>query len=243
MPDAEVIAYQFTFAEDTSCAFSVELRHPSLELVSAPTGGEPEWTALTFRKCPNCLLNADDNPHCPVARNLVPIAETFHNRMSYDEVEVTVHTEARTYHKTCSLQEGVSSLMGLIMATSGCPHLDKLRPMVFTHLPFATSEQTTYRAVSMYLLAQFFRQRRGTTPDWELKELSRTYEDIRVVNKAFAKRFAGIQEKDANLNAIVKLDSLARITAFSIAEQWWEDIEHIFRPYLVDTLTKAPYSS
>ena len=53
----------------------------------------------------------------------------------------------------------------------------------------------------MYLLAQFFRQRRGETPDWELQELSRSYDDIHRVNRAFAKRLASIQEKDANRNA------------------------------------------
>jgi hypothetical protein len=126
--------------------------------------------------------------------------------------------------------------MGLIMATSGCPHLDKLRPMAFTHLPFSTMAQTTYRAVSMYLLAQFFRRRRGLEPDWELRELSRAYEDIRTVNVAFAKRLASIQQDDANLNAIVKLDNHAGITSLSIAEEWWEEIEHVFRKYLEDGL-------
>jgi len=231
--DSEVVTYQFAFTDGTAREFSVELRQPSLDLIPASTGGEPEWTTLAFRKCPNCLLSADDTAYCPVAKNLVPIAQAFQNCMSYDPVEVTVHTEARMYHNTCSLQEGISSLMGLIMATSGCPHLDRLRPMVFTHLPFATLRETTYRAVSMYLLAQFFRQRCSKTPDWELKELSRIYEDIRGVNMAFAKRLASIQEKDANRNAIVRLDTFARTTAFSIDEQWWEDIENIFRPYLV----------
>ena len=45
MPDVEVITYQFTFADGVTCEFSVELRQPSLELVSASTGDEPEWTA------------------------------------------------------------------------------------------------------------------------------------------------------------------------------------------------------
>ncbi len=86
----------------------------------------------------------------------------------------------------------------------------------------------------MYLLAQFFRQRHGKTPDWELKELTRTYEDIRVVNKAFAKRLATIQTEDASLNAMVRLDTQAGLTWFSIAEQRWKEIEHIFRPYYAD---------
>ena len=234
MPEARITTYQFRFADGSRREFSVKLREPTLELVSTPGGDEPEWTKLAFYQCPNCPLSPAEHPWCPVARNLAPVSEAFCDRLSHDKVEVVVRTEARAYQKTCALQEAVSSLIGLIMPTSGCPRLDKLRPMVFTHLPFSTPEQTTYRAVSMYLLAQFFRQRHGKTPDWELKELSQAYDDIRVVNMAFAERLRSIQQKDASINAIVRLDSQASITSFSIAEQWWEDIEHIFRSYLVD---------
>lgn len=234
MPEDRVTTYQFTFGDGTTREFNIKLRQPALGLVSKPPNEEPEWTALTFHQCPNCPLSVDEHPRCPVARNLVPVSDAFCDRVSFDEVDIVVQTEARSYGKRCALQEAASSLMGLIMATSGCPHLDKLRPMVYTHLPFSTAEQTTYRAVSMYLLAQFFRQRHGHAPDWELRDLSRAYEDIRIVNKAFARRLAQIQKKDANLNAIVKLDNQAGMAWFSITEQQWEDLEHIFRPYFTD---------
>ena len=65
-----------------------------------------------------------------------------------------------------------------------------------------------------------------------MDDLSHTYEEIRIVNRAFAKRLASIQEEDASRNAIVRLDSLASITSFSISEQWSEDIGDIFKPYL-----------
>lgn len=240
MPEAGITTYRFRFADGSTREFSLRLRHPSLELVSTPGGDEPEWTRLTFHQCPNCPLNADDHPRCPIATNLVPVNEAFRNRVSHEQVEVVVHTEARTYQKTCPLQEAVSSLMGLIMATSGCPHLDRLRPMVFTHLPFATPEETTYRAVSMYLLAQFFRQRHGKAPDWPLKDLSCNYDDIRTVNMAFAQRLTSIQNRDANLNAIIRLDGHARLTSSSITDQWWEDIEQIFRPYFANGPNGAP---
>ncbi len=239
MPEAETTTYSFTFSDGTTREFSVKLRRPSLDSVPTSNDDRAEWTRLEFNQCPNCPLSIADHPHCPVARNLVPVNAAFCDRLSYDEVDVLVHTEVRTYKKTCALQDAVSSLMGLIMATSGCPHLDKLRPMVFTHLPFSTADQTTYRAVSMYLLAQFFRQRHGLAPDWELKDLSRAYEDIHTVNVAFAKRLASTQKKDANLNAVVKLDSQADITSFSIAEQWWEQLEPIFRPYLTEQMAPA----
>jgi len=43
-----------------------------------------------------------------------------------------------------------------------------------------------------------------------LDDLSHTYEEIRIVNRAFAKRLASIQEEDASRNAIVRPDSLAK---------------------------------
>ena len=86
----------------------------------------------------------------------------------------------------------------------------------------------------MYLLAQYFRQRHQKRPDWKLQDLSRTYDGIRTVNRALAKRLASIQQKDASRNAIVRLDSLASMTSFSISEEWWEDIENVFKPYLTD---------
>jgi len=144
VPEAKTTTYQFTFQDGTTRAFSVRLQLPSLDLVPAPDSEPPEWTRLTVHQCPNCPLNADDHPRCPVAVNLVPVGEAFRDRVSHDEVDIVVRTEARAYHNSCALQEVIASLMGLIMATSGCPHLDKLRPMVFTHLPFSTKGETTY---------------------------------------------------------------------------------------------------
>jgi hypothetical protein len=234
MPGEVVTTYRFTFADGTQRNFAVRLRPPAMDLVPEPLREEPEWIRLDFRQCPNCPLSASDRRHCPVARNLVAVNEAFCHRVSFDEVDIVVADSERSYRKTCALQEAASSLMGLIMATSGCPHLDKLRPMVYTHLPFSTSQQTTYRAVSMYLLAQFFRQRRGLPPDWKLRGLARTYAEIHAVNQAFAKRLAGVQRKDANLNAIVGLDAHAGVASFSIADEEWGELEAIFHPYLAD---------
>lgn len=232
MSEKLTTVYQFQFADGTQHEFAVELLCPTLAMLPPPLEGELEWIRLTFQQCPHCPLDPDQHPHCPVARNLVPLASAICDRSSCDEVDVTVRTPARSYQKRCSLQEGVSALMGLIMASSGCPYLDRLRPMVFTHLPFATGEQTTYRAVSMYLLAQYFRQRRGLAPDWDLTGLAQAYSDVRMVNMAFAERLAAIDHKDANVNAIIRLDTHADITAFSIAEQWWEALEPMFDAYL-----------
>lgn len=115
----------------------------------------PEWTELKNFKCPNCLLVENEYKYCPIAVNIIDLIDFF-KTSSYPEVNVIVDTEIRRYSKHPSLQKGISSLMGIYMVTSGCLIMEKLKPMVRYHLPFATLEETSYRMVSMDLLAQYF---------------------------------------------------------------------------------------
>ncbi len=230
MTHTKVITYRFLLPEGVTRNFSVVLGLPSHQLIADVEAASPPWTSLGFQQCPNCPLDVLDTPQCPVARNLVPVIETFRDCASSDEVDVTVCTEARDFQKRCSLQVGLSSLVGLIMATSGCPILDRLRPMVYTHLPFSNGKETTLRAIATYLLSQCIRERQGRTTDWALDRLMQTYDEVRVVNKAFAQRVRSMCGKDANVNAVVILDTFAGLASFALAKQWWKDIEPLFAP-------------
>jgi len=84
-----------------------------------------------------------------VAKNLFNTVEYFKNAPSFEKAEVYVETPERTYYKNTSLQDGLFSIFGVIMATSGCPPLDFLRPMARFHLPFSTLEETMIRSSSM----------------------------------------------------------------------------------------------
>ncbi len=57
-------------------------------------------------------------------------------------------------HAETTAQQAMSSVLGLIMATAGCPWTDRLRPMARFHLPFASEAETVYRSVCMFLLAR-----------------------------------------------------------------------------------------
>jgi hypothetical protein len=122
--------------------------------------------------------------------------------------------------------------MGLYMVTSGCPIMDKLRPMVYTHLPFSSLEETLYRAASMYLFAQYFRQQEGKRPDWKLEDFAKIYEDIATVNQSFTKRLLSINPRDASLNGLVGLDCFASVAAFSTAAETVQEFESLFGAYL-----------
>ena len=226
------IEYEFRLRSGVEKKFTVHLKKPDLELIGARQGGLPRWTKLTHHQCPNCPLDPERHAHCPIAANLVDVIEAFKDCLSIEEADITIRSESREYHKRSPVQYGVGSLMGLYMAVSGCPIMDKLRPMVYTHLPFATVEETMFRAASVYLLAQYFLSQRGRDPDWKLEKLVQIYEDISVVNQSFSKRLLSINPKDASLNALVGLDCFATATAFSIVQDRLHEIEPLFQAYL-----------
>jgi len=227
------IQYRFTLADGTERLFALTLDDATLALVPPPAAAEPPaWTALANQTCPNCPLAQAEGARCPVAVNLDPVIQGFHDSISHEVAEIAVETEARTYLKRAPLQSGISGIIGLIMVTSGCPVMDHLRPMVRTHIPFATLDETTYRALSMYLLSQYFVQRRGGTPNWDLSGLMAVYGEVRKVNKAFVKRLHTLQVEDASLNAIVNLDVFASFTSMNIATAQLEEVEQLFAAYL-----------
>lgn len=230
-PDHDRIeyVYVFRFPDGGTKRFVVSLDGATLALQGGRTGPTPEWTRLEFHRCPGCPLDPARSPGCPVAVNLVGLVEAFRDATSWDEVEVVVESPARTYAKKTSVQVGVSALIGLTMATSGCPPLDRLRPMVATHLPFLSSEETTYRMLSMYLVAQYLRSKRGENPDWNLDRFLGHLEEVRAVNQAFAERLRAIPIRDASPNALVILSNLGDIASLGIERGRLDWLERIFR--------------
>jgi hypothetical protein len=75
------------------------------------------------------------------------------------------------------------------------------------HLPFASALEVTYRAISTYLMEQFFKGRRGESPDWELANLPEIYKAVSCVGKGIATRLAQASREDANVNALIILAS------------------------------------
>lgn len=224
--------YTFRFAHGQEKQFTVCLDYGTLEFQHEERKAYPAWTALDFNQCPNCPLKTAQSPHCPVAKNLTDLIDFFRNFMSFEEVDVTVESQNRKYSKHTSLQEGVGALMGIFMVTSGCPILDKLRPMVDIHLPFLTPEETAYRFVSMYMTAQYFRRQKGKKADWNLDDLLTLLEEIDKVNKSFCKRLNAIHIKDASLNAVIILDMLSAYTGISIKKGLLKRMESLFSAHL-----------
>ncbi|MEZ0312078.1 MAG: hypothetical protein ACAI38_09895 [Myxococcota bacterium] len=228
------IAYAFTFTDGAVTRITARLDPKTLALLRTTEPSRPDWTRLEAVGCPSCPLSRQGYTHCPVAVSLVELVEKFDDRVSYDKVALTVTTTQRTYQADATLQAGLSSLTGIYMVTSGCPVMDKLRPMVRFHLPLADRTETVYRAASMFLLAQLMRARRGLDADWSLKGLEKTYRAVHMVNVHIARAIRAAATKDANANALVRLDLFTEGGTFSIDDAL-ADLEHLFEgAYLSD---------
>lgn len=230
MGDGLEICYRFTFADGKNREFGLSLEPDTLALRARRHEAPPAWAGLEQNQCPGCALEAKAVPHCPVAVNMADIVEEFKDCLSYDRVAVAVRTRERTYSKETTIQEGLSALIGIVMVTSGCPAMERLKPMVRFHLPFACLEETAYRMLSMYLVGQLYRYRRGETADWELSRLEEIYRDAEGVNQAFANRLQAAARKDANVNALVSLDCFAKMVPFAV-EDLLAEMEGYFAAY------------
>lgn len=225
------IRYLFRLPDSRQEIIDLHLDARTLNLLNALPEELPSWTKLYFHQCPNCPLKVEYSTHCPVAAHFVKLIETFESLLSYDTVHVDIITSQRVVSRDTSAQKGVSSLMGLIMATSECPHTAFLKPMARFHLPFADAQETVYRATSMYLLAQYILKVDGKTADLELEGLKKIYLNVQIINEAMAARLRAISEKDVALNSLVILDAFAQTVPFVI-EDSLEEIRHLFAPYL-----------
>jgi hypothetical protein len=225
--------YKFEFSDGKVKTFQVKLKENPLRLYRQKPFADnlPEWVKLSFQQCPNCPLTKEHTKYCPVSASLLNIIDFFKNYNSYERVNLTIETKERSFNKLTSLQKGISSIIGIYMVTAGCPLLAKLKPMVRFHLPFADLKETRYRVLSMYLLGQYFKKQNGQDPDWELTSLTDLYEEIKIVNKSLCARLSKISKKDANLNALVQLDTFAETILFSVGRNNMDSLETLFEDY------------
>lgn len=233
MKDMEYLTYHycFTLPDQSKEIFDIQVDSKKLLLITEIPDNPPPWTRLDYQQCPNCPLDKEKTLNCPVAINLIQIVERFKGIQSHDQIHVEITAGNRHIAQETSAQQGISSLMGLLMAASNCPLTDFFKPMVRFHLPFASEEETIWRATSTYMITQALLKRKGHKTDFELKGLPAVYDDIKTMNIAITKRLTKSIEQDSTLNALILLDIFA--TSLSILiEDCWEILEDIFSPFL-----------
>jgi Domain of unknown function (DUF6901) len=230
------IRYIFHLDNHRQETIDLHLDKQTMEPINQPEQGLPDWADLSFHQCPHCTLDVKEHPSCPVAANISHVIGRFDNITSYDEIDLEVVTETRRVTQHTTAQRGISSLLGLLFAVSGCPHTNYLKPMARFHLPLANEDETIYRAGGMYLLAQYFLKREEKDGDLELTGLTQIYQNLHLVNTSIAQRIKSFAHTDSSTNAVVILDTFTNIMPFVI-EEHMDEIRHLFSAYLSEPQT------
>ncbi len=218
------IVYDFLFTDSDVSKdyrerhrFEILLDENSLSLIRPEkTFPSPDWCRLSFKQCRCCPLDPQKVPDCPVAVNIADIVEFFKDKVSSESCKIRCTVQERTYLKKASLMEGISSMFGIIMATSRCPIMTFFKPMARFHLPFSTGDETAVRAVSMFLLRYYLKSCGRGDFKSAMKELEGRYAKVRQVNEGLFARITHLGSKDADKNAIILLHSLSQLLGMEL---------------------------
>lgn len=218
--------YCFDFPDSSKKRFLIKLDPETFDY--KPSGGTPpEWAKLEVARCPCCKLKSEEHQYCPIAANIAELVLAFKDTASYKSCSVSCISTARSCTKETTVQDGLASILGIIMATSGCPSMKILKPMACFHLPFATVQESNYRSASAYLLRQYFTHKKGESADFFMDRIQEFYQEVQEVNKGIFKRIDMTSEMNADKNAIVTLNALAQILVMEVNESL-ESLKPVF---------------
>jgi hypothetical protein len=218
------IRYRFDLPDGSQKHLHLKFTPAEFRLSNATPAEPPFWTELKFSQCANCPLSPDEHKHCPAALQMAPVIESLKALVSFDTIGVTVLQAERKTHAEMSAQQALSSVLGLIMATAGCPWTDRLRPMARFHLPFANEAETVYRTVCSFLLA---RELMGTGEAHGFATLKELYENLHIVNRDMSRRLGAATRTDPARNAMALLDSYTTLLPAAL-ESSLEELKPLF---------------
>jgi hypothetical protein len=224
MSNPHRIRYRFDLPDGSQKFLDFTFDARDFRLSNPAPAAPPFWTDLTFNQCANCPLNAAEHPHCPAALQMAAAIEPLEALVSIDTVGVTVTQSERTIYAETTAQQAMSSVLGLIMATAGCPWTDRFRPMARFHLPFASEAETVYRSIGMYLLA---REMTGASHLHGFAALEELYENLHVVNRDMSRRLGAATRTDPARNAMALLDASTTLLPAAL-ESSLEELKPLF---------------
>ena len=228
MSEPHRIRYSFALPDGSQKILEFVFDAGDFRLSNPAPAVPPFWTDLKFNQCANCPLDPAEHPHCPAALQMASAIEPLKALVSFDTVGVTVTQAERSIYAETTAQQAMSSVLGLIMATAGCPWTDRFRPMARFHLPFASEMETVYRSISMFLLA---RELTGESHMRGFAALEELYENLHVVNRDMSRRLGAAATTDPARNAMALLDAYTTLLPAAL-ESSLEELKPLFDAWL-----------
>lgn len=203
-PKAREVAYWIRKPAGREVRVDVRLDERGL-LQTLPASG-PEWARCGGDGCGVC---GKAGRFCRAALAIAPVVADFGELDSLQVLE----GRAQIGDRSCSIEAAaprvLASLMGLLMAASGCPRLAAFRVMAVFHTPFSTAEETVVRAASFWLLQRWAMG--VDTADEPFAGLIEAWEGLEEVNARIGGKLRAFCETDATTNGLVFLDALAKM--------------------------------
>lgn len=165
--------YDIQLEDGQRTCFRIALDPATLTMLPTSPEPYPPWTQLTYNQCKCCPLSPPTHLYCPIAVNITELVDRFKDILSHKNCLVVCETIDRTYSKKTSAMEGLTSVFGIVMATSNCPVMNFLKPMARFHLPFSSVEETTARSTSLFLLSQYFEYKKGRVKSFDFDKLKK----------------------------------------------------------------------
>ncbi len=209
------VRYEFDMGSGDRHEFVIDIDRAS----SATSSGGAPWTQLGYKQCPNCPLKTESSPTCPAARDLERVVGAFTEVVAYQSALVHVHVHGRVVSKDTDIESALVALLGLVMASSGCPVLARLKGMARMHMPFQLPEEAMLRFVGSYLVGQLLAMQRRERPDWSLEKLDALFEDLITVNESLRERLREAAIQDSAAGAIMNLATQTMSNRFTAQGQ------------------------
>lgn len=216
---APTYCYTFSFPDKKTLVFSIPTDCSTLDTSGNgnSTKAPPSWCKLHHHRCTPCTLEESIHTFCPIALRVAELVPSFNDIVSYAPCIVRCQCSERTVIKETVVQEGLASIMGLIMASSGCPVMSFFKPLARFHLPFASVEESVFRVAAVYMLQRYYKKKFSDIP-FSFEQIKAHYGRVRQVNQGMLKRLRDITNLDADKNALVSLTSLAQILEIEFEE-------------------------
>ncbi len=213
------VEYRMQFDDGTVTSYAIDIHKETMISNVMTDDVPPEWARLENGKCTNCPL--ENSEYCPIALRLAEPLRRFDGLISQAQAMTTVTTPERNYIKKGDLQDSLRSLIGLVMATSGCPLMQPFKYMARYHLPFSSLEETICRITSTYLMRQLTANIDKKELSIDLQEIERLYNTMRSLNEAMATRLRNAVKwsGDGTVSAIVILNTFSSLIPIIIRDE------------------------
>ncbi|MFC1750424.1 DUF6901 family protein [Pseudomonadota bacterium] len=229
--DITQIQYRLIFVDGTEKKLELHMRSDSLLPLGWVPSRPEKWAALEYHKCLNCPLDPEKTPFCPAALALSKLVEETKGWDLLDTIKLKVTSAGRTVSLNTSIQKALGSFIGLLMATSDCPHASFFRPLARYHYPLASEGETMFRSVTAFLLAQYFREKSGQQAKFDLAGLYEVYKNLEVVNASVAGRLKNGSEKEVVSQCMMEWDVFSGMFPLRV-EELLKELRPLFAAYL-----------